>query len=160
MTWRIWCRPWDSGQLANTDIFQPVTPKKNIILIGCRTWIVAISDPTFTDLNMKIYSNDDNAAVDTPLELLATSTNSQAKADIITLDHGVKEIYFNFDNVSLQENTKYNFVMNGTGYVPTSSSFLCWRKAYPDPVYTAGYTPTKESLGVAPYEIYLIGGDL
>jgi len=157
MTWRIWLRPWDSGQLSNTDIFQPVTFKRNMMLLAARTWIFGISDPTFTSLNMKIYSDEN----DTPKKLLATSTNSPLKSEIFTTyGNGIKEIFFEFNNFNVQSETLYNIVINGIGYSPTSSSFLGWRKAYPDPIYRAGYTPTKENLGVAPYEISFVGTDL
>jgi hypothetical protein len=161
MTLRLWVRPWDSGQLSNADIFQPFYPRKNMMLKAVRTWIFAKSDPTYTSLNMKLYSNDDSSGDDVPKAVIATSTNVVTKAQIQpTQPHAISEVYFEFDDIPLQSDTKYNLVINGTGYSPTSSSFLGWRKAYPDPIYRTGYTPTKENLGIAPYEISIVGAEL
>lgn len=156
--WTVYGDPWESGELANTNKFQTIKYKDNIILKAIRTWVIVVNDPTFTNLTMKIYSNTVVSSDNTPVKLLYTSTNTLTKSEIITLANGVKEIYFTFDDVPMQEETLYNLVINGAGYVYSSSSHLAWMKAWPDPVYTAGYTPTSESLAVAPYQVYAIGG--
>lgn len=159
MAWTVWGDDWESGQLSNTEKFQTMKFNKNTVLRAIRTWVIVINDPVFTDLNMKIYSNEIVSGDNTPVKLLHTSTDSRTKAEVHTLEHGVKEIYFTFNDVPLQSETFYNFVINGTGYVPTGSSYLAWMKAFPDPVYSNNFTPSLETLNIAPYQIYAIGSD-
>lgn len=160
MGWKVWGDPWlTTGAMQDASVFQTVQFNRDTILRAARTWLVVIGDPTFTSLSMKIYSNEVVSSVNTPRKLLATSTDVRTKAEVHTLPHGVKEIYFNFDDVPLTGADKYNFVINAVGYVPDVDSYLAWRKAFPDPVYTGGYTPAIETINRAPYEIYFIGGD-
>jgi hypothetical protein len=136
---------------------------QDTILKAVRTWIVVFNDPTFTDLNCKIYSDEIRSiggtkTGHTPVKLLHTSTDSRTKAEIHTLDHGVKEVYFTFNEVPLQANTWYNLVINGTGYSPTSGSYLAWRHAYPDPVLATDHVAAVETINGSPFDIYFIGG--
>lgn len=158
MGWTVWGDVFESGQLSDTSMFCSVSFGENIILRAMRTWVIAYNDPTFTDLSMKIYSNEPVGGYNTPKKLLYTSTDVRTKAEILTLENGVKEIYFTFDDEPINGNDIYNVVLSGSGYVPTGSSYLAWMKAWPDPVYASGFTPTYENLMVAPYQIYAIGG--
>lgn len=164
MAWTVWADDWETGELANTNKFQTVRVNTDITLRAVRTWVVIINDPVFTDLSMDIYSNEERSGDNTPVQLLHSSTSPstgladvRTKSEIHTLEHGVKEIYFEFNDVPLQGDTWYNFVMQGTGYVPTASSYLAWMKAFPDPVYSNNFTPALETLPFAPYQMYLIG---
>ena len=154
MTWTVWGDKFETGELSNTNMYCKIKFNQNLVLKGVRTWIILYNNPTFTDLNLKLYSNEDNK----PKSLLYTSTNVQKKEDIITEHNGAKEIYFDFNDVPLNGNDTYHFVMNGTGYVYSNDSHLAWMKAFPDPVYAAGYTPTFENMLNAPYQLYVIGG--
>jgi len=160
MGWKVWGDNWETGELDNTNKYQTLrVNNSNIILRWVRTWVIVINDPVFTDLNMKIYSNEVVSGDNTPKKLLHTSlTPDLTKTQIIALENGVKEIYFKFNEVPLQKDTFYNFVVNGDGYVPTASSYLCWMKAFPDPVYSNNFTPTLERLPYAPYQMYIGGG--
>ena len=66
---------------------------------------------------------------------MATSTNVQTKAAIHTDDHALKEIWVQFADISLNSSDRYHFVLNGTGYVPSATAFIAWRKGFPDPIY-------------------------
>lgn len=159
MAWRVFGTVYESsGALTDQSQYQPVIFPKNSILIGCRTWIILVGDPTFTNLSMQIYSN----RAGSPGKLLETSTDTRTKAEILLVDdHAVKEIYFTFDDFSVKSNETYNFVLTGSGYTYGASSYLAWRVAWPDPVYTENYTPTTSNLGVAPKFIStFIAGDL
>lgn len=160
---RVWGKPYDTGELADTTNYQPVKMNDNIILRGLRTWLIFYNDPTVTSFNMKIYS--DTTSSSTPAgvgDLLWTSTNTLTKAQIITLENGYKEIYFDFDDVNLQENTWYNFVINATGYSPGASlsSHVAWRQAFPDPVYSTNLDVEVATLNTFPFAIYFIGAEL
>lgn len=158
MGWLVFADNWETGELTNTNKFQTLQFGDDIILRAIRTWIVVINDPVFTSLNMKLYSNELISGDNTPKQLIATSTNSLTKAEIHTLANGVKEIYFEFNYIPVNGSTLYNLVINGAGYTPTENSSLAWMKAFPDPVYSGGYTPTMETLPYAPYQLYAIGG--
>lgn len=158
MAWTVWGDDWEDGQLSNTDKSLTIRFNDNYIIRAIRTWIIVYNDPVFTNLNMKFYSNEVVSAVNTPKKLLTTSTDVRTKAEIHTLPYAVKEIYFTFDNFPVQGNTYYNLVINGTGYVPTGSSYLAWMKGFPDPVYASNYVPALETIPLAPYQLYAIGG--
>jgi len=152
----VWARDWGSGELSNTTQFQPFKMNKNVQLKAIRTQILIYNNPTFTNINCKIYTDDYQNGVHSPGVLLATSTDSRTKADMTSEDYGAIETYFNFDKIALNEATWYNVVINGTGYSPTASSYLAWVKAYPDPVLTTDYTPLPITIEWAPFEVYPI----
>lgn len=162
MGWTVYGDPYESGsELTDQSKFQPVIMPDNTIIKGVRTWVIVVDDPTFTDLSMQIYSNRDDGGDPSPGKLLHTSTDVRTKAQILTDNSANKEIYFSFDDVNLKGGDTYNFVLTGTGYSPTASSYLAWRIAWPDPVYTTNYTPTVENLSRAPKFIStIIGGVL
>lgn len=162
MGWTVWGDVWESTlAMQNTTLFQTVQMNSDVILKAVRTWIIYIDNPVYTSLNMKIYSNEVVGSVNTPRKLLHTSTDVRLPSEIkgeTNLPHGVREIYFNFDNVNLRGADKYNFVINASGYAPAGNAHLAWMKGFPDPVNRTGYTPYIERIGVAPYQIYFIGG--
>lgn len=157
---KVWGVPYESGQLENTDIYQPVKFNSNIILRAVRIWVIVYDDPDFTDLTMKIYSDTPTTDLDhVPGKLLHTAENTITKAEMITLDNGFKEIYFRFDDVNLNGSTWYNFVLNGTGYAPTGDKHIAWRQAFPDPVYSTGLTIDIANLFRFPFSFYAIGAE-
>jgi len=163
MSRTVWGDIFDSGELANTSMFCTVTPDSSLsnesfILRAIRTWVVVYNDPTFTNLTAKLYNNDENASTDSPGSLIASSTTVLTKSQIHTLDNAYKSLYFEFDDITLVGNSKYHIVLNGDGYVPSSSSYLAWMKAWPKPVYD--YSQTYEKLLVSPYQIVLFGAEL
>jgi hypothetical protein len=132
---------------------------ENTVLLGCRIWVIVYGDPAFTDLSMKIYGDNQDAGAGEhyPDGLIATSTNSLTKAQIITLDNGVKEIYFDWDRVPLQANSWYNFKLIASGYSPVGTEHLAWRLGYPRYVYETNLTIQPVKLSVLPFSIYFIG---
>lgn len=160
MAWKVFADHFETSDLTSAARFQSVTFGNDLILRAIRTWVVVYNNPSFTHLNMKIYSNEVISTVNTPKKLIATSTNVQTKAQIHTLENGVKEIWFEFDYPVYNGSDIYNIVINGTGYTYAEGSHLAWVKGYPNPVYSGGYTPALETLPYAPYELYFIGADL
>lgn len=159
MGWQVWGDDFTSADFTGVSKFQTFRPNKNIILKNVRTWFIFINDPIFTDINLKIYSNEVRSGDNTPVQLITTSL-SKTKSELITLENGIKETGFEFpDSIPLNANTFYNIVINGTGYSPSDTSYICWMKAFPDPVYSTGLSSTFENLGIAPYQMYLISGD-
>lgn len=158
MTFSVWANEWASGELSNTNLYQPVIFNQNTILRAIRTWVIVYNDPSFTNLNCKIYSNDVQTSA--PKLLLYTSTNTVLKADLYTDDYAVREIYFEFADINLNGEDTYHFVINGTGYSYSSSSYLAWKKAWPDPVYATNYVVANINAYRAPYALYCIGAEL
>lgn len=162
MGWTVWGDPWlTTAQMTDTTLFQTVQMNSDVILRAVRTWIIYVANPTYTSLSMKIYSNEVVSGNNTPRKLLHTSTDVRTPAEIkgaTDLANGVREIYFNFDDVNLRGADKYNFVINASGYTPSGNSHLAWMKGFPDPVNATGYTPALQKIGIAPYQIYFIGG--
>lgn len=156
---KVWGRVYNSGELATTAVYQPVKPNNNLILKGLRTWLVFYDNPVVDNFIMKIYSDRTDTVAHAPGVLLHTSTNTFAKSDIITLANGYKEIYFDFDNVNLNESTWYNFVINAETYTPAGDAHVAWRLAFPDPVYATNLQVTTSKLNVFPHAIYFIAGE-
>src|SRR5690606_24496540 len=129
MTYRVWADPFDDD-MTGTTLNQPATFPENVVLRGARAGFVFYNNPTLTALSLAIYSDRSGA----PGGLLHRSS-WRAKGDIITLENGVRETYFDFSDVNLQGGVTYHFAAQASGYAPTSSSYLAWLRAFPDPVY-------------------------
>lgn len=156
MALTVWGQVFETADLTNAAMFQPFKTNKNMLLSGVRSQFVVVNDPTFTDLNMKIYSYDGTSAGN----LIATSTNSIAKASLHTAINGVKETFFQFANIPLNGNTTYAAVINGTGYVFGAASFLAWKKDFPNPAYRTGLVIDNLRIGVDPFHIAIIGASI
>lgn len=156
--WLVWGERFETADLSsNQRVFQPVTFNKNIVLKACKTWFIINGNPTYTNVYMEIWSNENNA----PKRLLYTSSNVVTKTTLCDENNGVREAYFDFDMLpTFQENDIYHFVPRATGYTGAQASHLAWKKSYPDPVYKTGIDSSYTSLLISPYDIYFIGADL
>ncbi len=159
MTWTVYADPFSDADMSGTSRFSPFKPDRNITLRAVRTWFVLYGDPTFTSLTAKIYTDPFTSSVHSIGDLVATSTNTITKADLLTVDgtsydNGVRETYFEFDPFDLDGGDWYALVVNATGYTFSDSSHVAWMKAI-DPVMS-GYTPSLTGLGLAPYQMHLI----
>lgn len=146
-----------ADMIAPFRVFQKFIPNpvllKDIRLKAIRTWFVIYNNPSFTSIEMRLYS----IRSDAPFKLLATS-NTILKADIHTLSHACKEIGFEFeDAIALEAQREYIIVPYINGYTGTTSSHIAWRKAYEDIVYTEGVDLEYVNLLVRPYQMALIG---
>lgn len=161
MAWTVWMDPYDTiGSILDTTYFQPLKFPDNYLLEYMRAWVVFQNAPAFSNMVMKIYGNDENAANPTPTTLLATSTNSFDLADITTEAHGIKELWFKFDSFHVKQGGFYNFVINATGYSPTPTAFLGLEKAYPNPIQQIGYITSVINVPNSPYKFYPVGSRL
>lgn len=154
--WRVFGDDFSTAAMTDKSMFQKVTFDRNYIIKGVRTWLIFYNDPTITSVNMKIYSDEGGS----PRKLLATSTNTLTKAQMITLENGVKEIYFDFDNFPVKQDNNYHFVINGVGYTGSASSHVAWMKGFPDPVLTQTPAVSYANLLTCGYQIYFIGSVL
>jgi hypothetical protein len=155
MAWKVWANPILTADLA-AGVSQKVRFNSNVVLRACRIWLIFYNNPALTDLTMKIYSNDGGV----PRKLLHSSTTTLTKSQIITLENGVKEVYFDFNYPSFDGDDFYHFVLTGSGYTGTASSHIAWRVGWPDPVYLTNFTPNLANCGTAPLAIYFIGSSL
>lgn len=156
----IWFDSYESGELADTSKFQSLKYSSNKVIRYVRAVLVFVGAPAFTSMQMKVYANDENAANNSPSTLLHTSTNGWSYSDLMTLDHGWKDIYFKFTDFQMKAGVYYNFVINASGYSPTSSSYVGLELEFPNPIHRENYTPTYVNWGFSPYKIYAIGDDL
>jgi hypothetical protein len=156
MAWTVYADSYATSELTDTSKYQPVIFNKHLVLKAVRTWLVNYNNATFTNVSMKIYSDNSNA----PKKLLYTSSNSPTKAEIFTDTNGVREFYFDFSTLpTLEADTRYHFVINASGYTGSESSHLAWLKAWPDPYYRTNLSVTFELLHTAPYALYFIGAE-
>jgi len=144
MGWRVFGEKIFTADAATTRVHQPFKPDKNILVKAFRTWLIFYNNPTWTGtVTMDIYNT---AGGDVPgTKILHSSTNSFTKGDIITDLNGVREIYFQFNDVPLKEDDTYHCVHKFTSYTGTDASHIAWRLGFPEPVYE-GYAPKPQSL--------------
>ena len=157
MGWKVYADSYNTdAELSSGSKSVRAKMNEEIILRYVRTWIVFNNDPGLTNITMKIYSDDN----DSKGFLLHSSTTTHTKANIITATNGVKEVYFAFDDIALDSENYYQFVLTGTSSGFSSSSHVAWKLSYPDPVYSSGFTNNYENLLVYPYDLVLIGAKL
>lgn len=147
---------YTSAEFNNYEKFSQVTLSENSILTFARTTIGIYGNPTFTNLGLKIFSDND----DSKGKLLYTSSRLWTKADLFTLNNGFMEVYFEFPSITLRKDLKYRFSVGGTGATFTGDSHAFWVHGFPDPVYKEGLTTTYLSAAVTPYHLVLIGSKL
>jgi len=158
MSWEVYGRDYSTAEATGKTIIQPIDMGRDVIVKAFRTWIIVVGDPTFTEVSMRIYSH--NSADGSAGKLLHTSSNTIAKASLLEVEnHAVKECYFEFlsganqDGIALRGGVDYNLNLNFVGASGWSSTSHCaWRKAWPDPVYSAASVGYNDLL-VAPYMI-------
>lgn len=142
----------------NLRVYQPVIFSKSRVLLACRTRFIYYNNPAFTNITLKMYSN--NPATDTPDVLIHSSTTTWTKAQKLTLTNGVNETYFEWSQVNVRAGETYHFIPVATGYTGTNSSHIAWRKAWPDPQYRTNVDLVSGGLGISPFEIYFITAPL
>lgn len=134
MAWTVYFDPILDADLTTTTgkSIRFKTSTKHRVMTHCQTGVCFSNVGAFSSLCLKLYSDrDGNAGA-----LIATSTNSYNKADVLeTYDNGIKFLVFTFENISLNKDTYYHFLLSASGYTFSESSFMGWIKAWPDPVY-------------------------
>jgi hypothetical protein len=156
MSWIVYADPFETTTAladGSFDIYTTAVFPENTSLTVARAWFVLYNDPTFTNLKMRIYNTRD--------VLLAESTNSVTKADLLTTEvNGHKETYFLFNKFSVRANEEYRFRIVATGYTYSVSSFVAWTRAYPDPVYRLNADLTYTGLLKSAYTLYFGGAQI
>ena len=149
MSWTVYGEPYTAGQLSGLAVYQPIKFTSNMIVKAIRVWVVVVGAPVLTGLRMKIYGN--NEQTPGPSLLLSTSTNSWDMATLLTsYSNGVKEIYFEFDPLTVEGANTYNLVLAADSYTPSGSDEFAWRTVWPDPVYTTNFTVTGNNYLTSP----------
>lgn len=155
--WKMIGEVLETADGTGVRVFQKAIMPRNTILNGARAQLIFYNDPVFTAITMKVYSNNAGS----PQALIATSTNSVAKASILLVeDHAVKEIYFNFNSVALKANETYHFVIGISGYTGSVSTHVAWKHSFPDPAYQTNVNMTYAKQLISPFDITLIGSYL
>lgn len=159
MSWKIWGEVLKASYYVTLPtIYQPVRftndDDQNIVLTAVRTWIIVYNLPTFTNVQMRVYSDQGNQ----PGQLLFTSTNSYTLAQLTSEDNAAREVYFEFSNAHFNHDDVYHFALWPTGYTDTDGSHLAWKKDFPIPKYQDAVG--SHGIAVAPYDMAFIGADL
>lgn len=158
MAWTMFGLAYDvAGDLTDNSIYQPMMVTRDLSLVAIRTQIIFVDNPVFTDLSMKIYSDDDGALG----KLLETSSDVRTKAELFTDNSAWVSTYFSFSNFNMKAGDTYNLVLTGTGYAPAGDSHLAWRIGERDLVYRTGFTPSLVNISSSPYLIEaVIAGEI
>jgi hypothetical protein len=144
-----------AGNTDPPEITQTFSFSKNTIIRAVRVFVLVYNDPAFTSISAKIYSVRGSGAV----KDVAASTNSFTKAQVTTLAHAHKEIYFTFPSVSILADSDYKIGLIISGYTGTQSSHLAWAMSWPDPIYRTGLTINQAKAGVMPLSLSFIGSE-
>ena len=131
MAWKGWGEPLLTADATGVRVYSTFSFTQNAIIQAMRFRIIFYNDPTLTAVTGKIYH--DNGAT-APGELIASSTDSRAKAELNSDGNGLVETYLTFDKIPIRKSMSIHFVLNMTGYTGTAGSHIAWEKAYPDPV--------------------------
>lgn len=137
-------------------VTQKFTPRLNYVLRATRVFFIAVGDPAFTAITFKILSDRGG----TPGAVIATSTNSTSKAEIMTEDHGIYSFYQEWDDVNLRKDETYHIVPFVSGYTYAEHSLLLWKLGWPSCVYQTGVDQSFEALLKSPYEVTFVGARL
>lgn len=161
MGWKVYGETLLTADLtSNLRVFQTVKLTKNVVLRAVRAWFILFNDPALTSMTFDIYSADIENG-NAPKKLLHSSTNSITKAQFLDSDtNGVREAFWQFNDVTLNKDDFYNFVPRGTGYTGTTGSHIAWKHSWPDSPYRTGLDLDYEELHVSPYNLVFIGGQL
>jgi len=144
------------AELSNATKYQPCKMNSNIILRYVRSWVVVFNNPSFTGLTMKIYAS--NESYDKG-KLLHTATTTWTKTQVTAENNAIREIYFEFNDISLNKDNWYHFALSGTPSSFSSSSCIAWKMGWPDPVYRTGLSVTYPNRAQN-YDLYFIGSEL
>ena len=125
-----------------------------VVIRYIRTWIIVNNDAPFTNITGKIYYDQ---ADETKGDLIQASSTTFTKAQVLSLDNGVRELYFQFNDLALDGDNYYHFALSGTSSGFSDSSHIAWKTSYPDPVYEDGVSVTFSNLPKFPYTFVVIG---
>lgn len=156
--WRVYGEELKTADVNGVSlrVTAPFIARKNYVLRASRVFFVAVGDPAFTAISFKIYSDRGG----TPGAVLAVSTNSTLKADIMTEDHGIYSFYQEWDDVNLRIDETYHLVPFVSGYTYSDTSLLLWKLVWPSPIYRTNVDNDFNDLTNSPYEFSLVGSRL
>lgn len=151
-TWSVYGHPIYSTMTAKIDIHQSITFDKPVIVKACRIWLVLNNPPSFTNLEMRIYTED--SSVPANYHLLHSSTNTLDKSDLMTENYACKEVYFEFNNINLSKDREYFFTIAADDYDGTNDSHIAWRNTFPDPIFDLyDGSPTLDASNISLYPL-------
>jgi hypothetical protein len=155
-TWRMWGEKFEAADAVGTRIHQPVIFHKNVSLLATRAWMVFYNNSAWSNLTMKIYSDDNGQ----PGNLINTSTTLWQPSDLYTEAYAAKEMYFEWDKPVFKAEDTYHFVINMSTYIGTGSSHVSWKNTFPDPPFKTGLTLTYEKLLTYPFDLTFVLSEL
>ncbi len=157
MAWQVYGVPLETADMSGVTPSQTFTLNSRRLIVAARAWISLYNDPVFTNVYAEIRAN----AAGTASTVIATSA-VLTKAQVLTLDNGVKEVPFVFatppGGIPLNGTDTYHFLVRATGYTGDASSHIAWRKDWPVPRY-GDYTPNAGNANTSPYDLTLIGAE-
>lgn len=152
-TWRVWGERFETADMSGTRIHQPVIFHRDVSLLACRAWLIFYNSPTIANFTMKVYSDNDGS----PGVLLNTSSTVWEPASVYTLSNAVKEVYFEWNTPVFKSEDVYHFVINGSGYVGSTSSHISWKNTFPDPPYKLNVDLSYKKLLINPFDLTFVG---
>lgn len=125
----------------------------NRILAGLVAGVFHYGNPAFTAITMEVWTDKNGS----PGRLLATSTTSYTKAQLLTLggpnNSGYSILGFAFPRIPLKAGMFYHAVVRLSGYTGNNGSHVGWRQSYPDPQYRTGVTIQGKEAANFPFEL-------
>lgn len=158
MGWRMLYKPIftaDNAAAVPTiaQKFRIAADQDSKILAGLVAGVIWYGNPVFDLVKMEIWTDKGGS----PGRLLATSTNSFTKAQLLTLgtpnNSGYSILGFTFPRIPLKAGMYYHAVVRFTGYTGVEGSHAGWRQSYPDPQYRAGLVLESTDAAKYPFEM-------
>lgn len=148
MTLRVWGDPYYESQNLNIAKRQAFSVPTNCLLKAVKPSLIIYGNPTITAMSAKIYSSSLDV-------LIATSSNTQSKAAITTLNNAFKQIWFEFTPaIELRAGDFYFLVINWTGaYTYSGNSHVAWAHDFPQLINPTGHTPLMNDIPKMPYAV-------
>lgn len=139
MTITVYGEPLASSDMTNPTVTQEFTPQQNYTISGVALELILYNSPMVTNMRAVIYDN--NNQDDSPSTIRATSTNSWSDSDLLETDaYGIKIVPFTFVQFGVRTGDKYHLGLTADSYLATSSSYIAWRNAWPEPAYQTNFT--------------------
>lgn len=159
-TWTMVGKPFATADMSATVPtlywrFRIPTTGTEHFLKGAGAGVIFYGTPVFTALSAEIWSDQGSA----PRKLIANSTTSWLKAQLITLAHGCKYVGFDFPAVPLFPGAYYHLALRASGYTGTNASHIAWKHSYPDPQYAPGFTVETKKAGVMAFDSVIFAAE-
>lgn len=138
---------------VHSQKFRIIPGNDSAVLAALEAGVIFYGYPVFTAITLELWSDKGGS----PGRLIATSSNSFARAECLTLggpdNSGYRMLGFTMPGVPLKAGAYYHAAIRFTGYTGNDASHCGWRQVFPDPIYRTGLTIEGVAAATFPFEL-------